>query len=249
MTIENLEIKQSIDKINTEIQEIWNKIYPIGSIYISVNSTSPSTLFGGTWERWGKGRFPLSLDENDQSDQYTKPNVTGGKDYLDITSDMLPAHTHSFSATTNSAGSHTHSISITTSNSGAHSHTYSGTTSSSGSHSHMSDGNTSHKPMQLSGFNNGFSKDGDTAAFYYTRKSVQNDTEVYTNSAGAHTHTYSGNTNNTGGHTHSVSGNSGSNGAHTHTVSGTTGSTGKSSGSQVGFMPPWITCYMWRRTA
>ena len=37
MTIENLEIKQSIDEIKEEIQEIWNKIYPVGSIYMSVN--------------------------------------------------------------------------------------------------------------------------------------------------------------------------------------------------------------------
>ena len=27
----------------------WEAIYPIGSIYMSVNSTSPVTLFGGTW--------------------------------------------------------------------------------------------------------------------------------------------------------------------------------------------------------
>lgn len=37
MTIENLEIKQSIDKIKTEIQKMWDNIYPIGSIYISVD--------------------------------------------------------------------------------------------------------------------------------------------------------------------------------------------------------------------
>lgn len=28
-----------------------SSVYPVGSIYMSVNSTSPATLFGGTWER------------------------------------------------------------------------------------------------------------------------------------------------------------------------------------------------------
>lgn len=31
-------------------------LYPVGSIYMSVNSTNPSTLFGGTWEQI-TGRF------------------------------------------------------------------------------------------------------------------------------------------------------------------------------------------------
>lgn len=30
---------------------IWKECYPVGSIYMSVNSTDPSTLFGGSWER------------------------------------------------------------------------------------------------------------------------------------------------------------------------------------------------------
>lgn len=72
MTIENLEIKQSIDEINTEIQEIWDKIYPIGSIYMSVNSTNPSTLFGGKWSQL-KDRFLLGV-----GDTYKVVNNPGG---------------------------------------------------------------------------------------------------------------------------------------------------------------------------
>lgn len=39
-------------------------LYPVGAIYTSVNSTSPQTLFGGTWERI-KGKFLLSADEDE----------------------------------------------------------------------------------------------------------------------------------------------------------------------------------------
>ena len=44
------------DKLNTFVtkvinRDVPNKIYPIGSIYMSVNSTNPSELFGGEWER------------------------------------------------------------------------------------------------------------------------------------------------------------------------------------------------------
>lgn len=31
--------------------QLINLVYPVGSIYMSINSTSPQTLFGGTWQQ------------------------------------------------------------------------------------------------------------------------------------------------------------------------------------------------------
>jgi len=47
-------------KANTS--DLINLIYPVGSIYMSVNNTSPATLFGGTWEQI-KGRFLIGTGE------------------------------------------------------------------------------------------------------------------------------------------------------------------------------------------
>ena len=46
------------NQINTAKTDVLNKAYPVGSIYTSVNNTSPATLFGGTWEQL-KDRFLL----------------------------------------------------------------------------------------------------------------------------------------------------------------------------------------------
>lgn len=41
---------------------ISDLIYPVGAIFMSVNSTDPSFLFGGTWEIWGSGRVSVGVD-------------------------------------------------------------------------------------------------------------------------------------------------------------------------------------------
>lgn len=57
---EQLDALGITDKINAVIKDtIFNAIYPVGSIYISANSASPATLFGGTWEQI-KDKFLLS---------------------------------------------------------------------------------------------------------------------------------------------------------------------------------------------
>lgn len=53
---------------------IVDLIYPVGSVYISVNSADPGTLFGGTWQQI-KDRFLLSA-----GDTYTAGNTGGSAD-------------------------------------------------------------------------------------------------------------------------------------------------------------------------
>lgn len=69
--------------VNTQRSDssIVNLIYPVGSIYMSVNSTSPATLFGGTWVQL-KDRFLLGA-----GDTYSNGSTSGAA-----------THTHGLSA-------------------------------------------------------------------------------------------------------------------------------------------------------
>lgn len=68
---------------------ILEAVYPVGSIYMSVNSTSPATLFGGTWEAI-QGKFLLGAYGNTY-----KAGSTGGEATHTLTVDEMPKHTHS----------------------------------------------------------------------------------------------------------------------------------------------------------
>ena len=64
----------------------FDKIYPIGSIYISANSTNPHDLFGGTWEQL-RDRFLLGCG--------TKENgAIGGEENHTLTVAESPSHNH-----------------------------------------------------------------------------------------------------------------------------------------------------------
>nr|DAH57980.1 MAG TPA: baseplate protein [Bacteriophage sp.] len=48
MKLDDVGLKKVFELIKGRI---WKECYPVGAIYMSVNSTDPSTLFGGSWER------------------------------------------------------------------------------------------------------------------------------------------------------------------------------------------------------
>lgn len=70
-------------------------IYPVGSIYMSVNSTNPATVFGGTWQRI-TGRFLLAATDGGSSGASQAAGNTGGAATVTLTAAQsgLPSHTH-----------------------------------------------------------------------------------------------------------------------------------------------------------
>lgn len=70
------------ERPNGTMLSVVDLIYPVGAVYISVNSTDPGTLFGGTWQQI-KDRFLLSA-----GDTYSAGS-TGGSAKA-----TLPSHTH-----------------------------------------------------------------------------------------------------------------------------------------------------------
>ena len=75
------------DPVLTKSQLI-NLFYPVGSIYTSMNSTSPASLFGGKWTQI-TDRFLYCANSS---------KATGGNKKIKV--ENLPAHTHAFSGNT-----------------------------------------------------------------------------------------------------------------------------------------------------
>lgn len=92
----NNEIKPGLTKT-----EILDMIYPVGSIYISISSSNPSYIMGGTWQRFANGKTLVGIDEYDSD--FNSPNRTGGEKAHQTTVEEMPSHAHQFN--TEAAGS------------------------------------------------------------------------------------------------------------------------------------------------
>lgn len=94
MEIENLNLQRQIDELSNWQNTFLDTIYPIGSIYMSIDSTNPSSLFGGTWEPWGTGRVPVGIDLNDTD--FNTVEKTGGEKTHTLSVNEMPSHKHNF---------------------------------------------------------------------------------------------------------------------------------------------------------
>ena len=91
-----------IDPRQTESSWLLDKVYPVGSIYMSVEDNSPAEILGGEWERL-QDRFLVgagnSYSVNATGGASNHTHTTGGHT---LTENEIPAHTHG------EEGNHTH---------------------------------------------------------------------------------------------------------------------------------------------
>ena len=77
--------------------EVYTSVYPVGSIYLSADATSPASLFGGTWERI-EDRFLLAAGST-----YTAGDM-GGEAAHTLTVSEMPSHNHTYTIPGNETG-------------------------------------------------------------------------------------------------------------------------------------------------
>ena len=98
-------VSDRVESTRSEIEnfmrnDLINIIYPIGSIYMSVNNISPASFLGGTWEAI-QDRFLLAAGSSYSA------GSTGGAATVILTENEIPSHTHS-RGTMNIVGSFNH---------------------------------------------------------------------------------------------------------------------------------------------
>ena len=119
------------------IKQLKLAMNPVGTILTTTNSANPTTYIGGVWERYGKGRTLVSVDEEDSVSLMKTAGNEGGS------TNPLSSHAHDFNGRTSGeiivAGS-TNNPDIKFQGAGSgnglksaiHSHAFSGTTTTTG---------------------------------------------------------------------------------------------------------------------
>jgi len=83
----------AVDLDVTISNALWDKIYPVGSIYTTTDGAfDPNNVFNGTWSTYGAGRVLVGQDTNDTD--FATINDTDGHKTHTLAVTEMPAHTH-----------------------------------------------------------------------------------------------------------------------------------------------------------
>ena len=222
-------VQDKLKILDSRIDNIENsmldKMYPVGSIYMTTTYSTPEEVtnaIGGEWEKYAQGRTIIG-EGTDESGYIYQSGQKGGNKSVTLSSSNIPSL--SVTGTTNSTGSG-YSIQNTCTNR---------TTSTNGNHNH--EFNTGGLAMVINA-NSWYSGYGDkTHGFAGTQSgwwSYNNRNVSGIKAAGNHTHTvadcYANNISGVGAHTHTFTGNYTNNNV-----------------SAISTESPYIVTYMYRR--
>lgn len=166
------------------------------------------------------GSGRVPIGVNSSDSDFNSVEKTGGAKSISL------SHAHTVNSHIHSTGG----CALTISQIPSHSHNFSGTTNSVGDHWHMYRDYYEMSPASMGTDPN--------------RQAVAANSDTEAN-PGAHSRA-------AGGHYHTISGTTGNTGNGTEHFHGDTGSSSPSTNSQLGtqsIIQPYITCYMWKRTA
>ena len=131
-------VQDAIDGTCTKFEEkvdtFLDKVYPVGSVYISTTLDTPAkvqTALGGTWETYGKGQTLVGVDTS--QNEFKTVNTAGGAKSVSytpkgtigstgLTISQIPSHTHDISHTHTTPQTNTTTMSLTAQSAGAHYH-------------------------------------------------------------------------------------------------------------------------------
>lgn len=248
--------------------DIIDKIYPIGSIYMSVTDSTVASVqarFGGTWERISEGKALFGYSTTD-TDFQTIGSGGGNKTVNLQHSHTVDSHTHTLPANTGgtkltSAQSgvphHTHGLN-------GHKHSYSKVNSATEGYTlKVADIPSHNHTATLAGTSSMAAVAGSASAlaaaggsFYVPYSTVQNIIIGNTGSGGSHSHSIKTTSTATGGASPADTANntaSDASSAHSHTITGPTGNASPATDNQLSttqsVLNPYITVYMYKRTA
>lgn len=98
----------TVEQIRVEMDAVTNKLWPVGSIYISVNNANPASFFGGSWVQFATGKTIVGVDTG--QGEFNAVEKSGGHKELQSHAHGMNNHVHSLNNHTHTVPNHVHTM-------------------------------------------------------------------------------------------------------------------------------------------
>ena len=98
----------TVEQIRVEMDAVTNKLWPVGSISISVNNANPASFFGGSWVQFATGKTIVGVDTG--QGEFNAVEKSGGHKELQSHAHGMNNHVHSLNNHTHTVPNHVHTM-------------------------------------------------------------------------------------------------------------------------------------------